>query len=489
MPKRLLRGVIDFGTGKPNEEELNLNYRRLIRSRFEWNNPDEQKIFSFIKDFVQANHESPSGDTIRDFFNRSNEITVIEKLEDVKAVEVHVRKNYEVLLKSLLEEQNQNKFRKLLQEVEEIVTKGKLVGKEKTVVKGFKDGVQYFNQKFYDLIPPEGTALTEGDVLQGASDAWAEYQTAKLNKDKAYGRFTGIEKIDVACHGIKPGELWIHAAATGELKTSFAMTWAYNLVTRYRANVLYVSLEMKYEHLRRLACSMHTSNGVFRAQGYTPLEYQKIRDGELSPEEEIFYQKALRDFETNPEYCKFNVWAPDRKVTIGDVRVYAELLHKTQDIGLVIIDHCALVKPTEKHRDYTIALNSIVEESKQLALHFNGGEGIPVLALFQINRQGKDSVDKQIGKDDEGVYRTSHLSYANEAERSADYVTTTYLNPDLRKQGVTIMANMKNRDNEPFGKFKARVDFKCRRLFTWDMEDQVDIGHSEVTQAELEMMM
>src|SRR4051812_28452876 len=114
MAKRLLRGVIDFGDGRLSVDNQNVNYQRLVRSGFEWHNPDERKLFEFIKEYVQENHEPPSAAILRDFFERANELTVTEKLLDVKAVEVYVRTHYDTLLKSLLEEQNQNKVRKLL---------------------------------------------------------------------------------------------------------------------------------------------------------------------------------------------------------------------------------------------------------------------------------------------------------------------------------------------------------------------------------------
>jgi replicative DNA helicase len=489
MPKRLLRGVIDFGDGRISEDNLSVNYQRISRSGFEWNNPDERKIFTFIKEYVQRNHETPSAAIIKDFFERANELTVTEKLLDVKAVEIYVRSHYESLLRDLLEEQNQNKVRKLLADVEEIATKGRIVGlgKDKKTIKGVKDGLQYFNEKIYEMIPPETNARTEGDVLTDAGEAWEEYQVAKVNKGKVYGRFTGIEQIDVACHGIKKGEMWVHAAAPGGLKTTFAMNWAYNLVTRYRANVLYVSLEMKYEHLRRLACALHTSNGAFLAQGYKPLDYRKIRDGELTDEEEAFYQLALKDFETNPEYCRFKVWAPDRDVTVQDIRVYAELLHKSMEIGLIIIDHGGLVSAAKSHKDYTIELNSVLRDTKKMALHFNGGEGIPICVLFQVNRQGKESVDKLSGTEDEGRYSMSHLAYANEAERSADYITTSYVNDGLKNQGAAVICNPKNRDNDPFKLSKVRVDYTCRRMLTWDAQDQIDMGHTEFSADMLEL--
>lgn len=423
MPKRLLRGVIDFGDNKISVEELNVNYKRLAASNYEWANIDERKLWTFIKGYFQNNHEAPSAALIHDWFERNNELTVTDKLTDLRSVEAYVRTHYATLLEQLAEDQNKQRVRKLLQEVEEIVTKGKIVNKE--TIKGVKAGLLYFNQKIYEAIPQESNAMTEGDVTQDANSQWMEFQEAKINKGKVYGRFTGIEKIDTVCHGVKPGEMWVHAAAPGQLKTTFALNWGYNLITRYRANVLYVSLEMKYQHLRKMVGVMHSTNGRFRAQGYKSLDYRKVRDGELqTAEEEAFYKTVLEDLEKNPEYHRFKVWAPDHDVTIGDIRVYAELMQKSMDVGLIVIDHGGLVKSSRPHKDYTIELNSVLREAKKLALHFNGGAGVPVLMLFQINRQGLDTVEKKKGTADEGRYGFSALSYANECMVAGTLVKT-----------------------------------------------------------------
>jgi intein/homing endonuclease len=914
MSKRLLRGIIDFGDAKLTIEQIDGNYRRLLRSGFEWHNPDETKIWTYVQEYVQQNLEPPDWASIRDYFERNNEITVVEKLADIKTVEAYTRSNYGTLLRTLREEQAQNKVRKLLRDVEEIITRGRVEGK--TQLKGVTHALQYFNQHVYEEVPRDHNIQIEGDIVHDTERVWTEYQDAKSQKDKAYGKFTGIDHIDKTCHGIKKGELWVHAAATGELKclagdttvfdhrtqrrrrlselyacgdlpvvsaiqnegaspvlvqtpashlvqngrreifelllvsgrrigatsnhkfltpfgweslsslkegdfvatpkvmravgarpyslsevklvgyligdgaigqcinftqqdgpilcdfvtclrdlgyiegepdyenpwfslnvpqggqrvpyvrvahglgdrwhrtvsplrllleqlglygtdsynkripseffgmsedlvaallgalwstngscctddyvrkdrinkdgtgakqsshiityssvcrelcediqslllrlgikstvtfvntkvedrpyrfwtvrivtnpskrlfcekvrivgkeakfsrllsrlpkidstpvpssllpdgrrikinghwryartasrnnptvtsdvaekfgvstgdiywdcvksvnsmgvemtydlsvpvhrtfvandiithnSSFAINWCYNLATRYRTHSLYVSLEMRYEHLRRLLAVMHTSNGKFTAQGRQPLDYRKVRDGDLTREEEAFYKEALHDLENNPEYHKIRVYSPDRKVGVDDIRVYAESVHRSMDVGLLVVDHSGLVKAARAHKDYTVEHNTVIVDAKLLALHFNGGTGLPVLLLHQINRQGKDAADKQEGTEKEGVYRFSNLSYANEAERSADYVTTTYLCDSLRAAGETIFCNLKNRDNDLFSKIKVKVDFaNARRLR--NLEGQESFNNKELTKEDLRLL-
>lgn len=300
---------------------------------------------------------------------------------------------------------------------------------------------------------------------------WKEYEQAKINKDKVWGKFSGLNEIDKVCHGIKKGELWVHAAFPGQLKTTLALNWCYNLVTRYKANVLYFSFEMPYEQIRLQVYVLHSANAKWKAMGYKPLDYRKVRDGDLSPEDEAFYQKVIEDFTNNPDYCHFEIKSPDRDFTIDDIRLEAELTHKQLEVGLIVLDHGQLIEARKgkKSKDYVIELNSVVRDAKKLALHFNHGEKIPVLMLFQINRQGYEEALKNNGK-----YKISALSYANEVEKSADTITTTYLGDegsDHRVNGTTYFCNLKNRDNPLFSPFLARVELSCRRIYNLNVTD------------------
>lgn len=142
-----------------------------------------------------------------------------------------------------------------------------------------------------------------------------------------------------------------------------------------------------------------------------PLDYSKIRDGELTPEEEEFYKLVIADFSTNPEYCRFEIFAPDRDVTIQDIKLEAEMVHRKMEIGLTIIDHGGNVEVRKSKRRTSTSeeANSVIRDAKMFALHFNGREGMAVLLLYQINRQGKEDADKN-----DGVYKLKALSYANE---------------------------------------------------------------------------
>jgi len=470
---RLLRSIIDFEDGKIDPEALSVNFRYLLGSNIQWNRPDDEQIFRFVKSYFEHNLPNlPSAQTVEDYFTKANNVEALERLKDIEGQPVYTYANYGFLLKQLLDDQNKVKMLKLLKDAQEVVSKGMEVqeGREKKIYRGTSDAHLFYSARAVDLLPREANTRTRGNLRVLTDNSWEAYLAAKHDKSKAYGKLTGINDIDKVCRGIKRGEMWVHAGFAGELKSTFALNWAYNLVTRFRANVFYVSLEMPLEQIQRIIHVLHSANGKFAAMGYEPLDYRKVRDGELSLEEEKFYDLVLNDFANNPEYARFEIWCPDRDVTLDDIRIEAELMHRQMEIGLLVIDHGGLVKPRRHNTNYTIELNSVLRDGKKLALHFNGGEGIPLLMLFQINRDGKDQADKA-----DGVYKMRALSYANEAERSADVITTTYLNQAHRQAGTTVCCNLKNRDNPLFDRTIVKVNFTCRRLKNFDVT-QVE-GH------------
>jgi replicative DNA helicase len=477
---KILRSVIDFGDGRISKDSANVNYLCLIDSELVWPREDDKRLLGFIRDFNNQNLEVPTARTIRDYFEKKNDIEVGLRLDDIAPAEVYTHAQFAHLLSEAVRQQKEMTFRAALKTAAEIVGHGIVVqeGREKTTLQGIDAAYEYVAKAAGELTTVSG-ARTRGDVRDDPPEAWKEYQEAERSGGKNWGAATGINEIDKVCHGCKRGELWIHAAFTGELKTTFALNVAYNLVTRYRTNVVYVSMEMPYEQLRRNIYAIHSASK--RWNGRAPLDYRKIRDGELSPEDKAFYEEVLTDFERNPEYCRLKVWAPDKNVTIDGIRTEVERYHREMDVGFLVLDHGGLIESSRKHKEYTIELNAVLRDAKKaLALRFNRGEGVPVFMLFQLNRKGKEAADKN-----GGVYRMDALSYSNEAERSADYITTTYLNDQHREAGTTLFCNLKNRDNPLFKPFLASMDFSCRRIQNFDPTKSTGSGMRVDTEDEL----
>ncbi len=490
--KRLLRSIIDI-KGAITQENLVFNFTKLMNAKIDWGRPDDEKVYKFVYQYFSTQLEMPALRTVKDYFERIDDIEVSERLKDIEAAEFYVRTNYSHLLTQILEEQNRLRAVALLKEAHDIITRGLEIEGERK--QGIRDGLTHFTSRMNDLIVPNFNARFRGDVRKDGEEMQKEYLNARLNKNKVWGRFTGIEEIDRACRGAKKGELWVHGAYPGELKTTFATNWCYNLITRYNTNVLYISLEMPYEQVRRNIYTLHAANEKWVDQGIQPpgyagLDYRKIRDGELTPDgeptsalEKFYLEQVIPDFNTNTNYCHFEVLNPEREMTMADIRMEAELLHRQEEIGFVVIDHGQWVEAAKgkKNKEYTIELNSVVRDAKRFAMRFNNNEGIPVLLLWQINRAGKDEAEKS---DPEGEYKLKAFTYSNEVEKTADVVTTTYLNKNHRENSTTRLSNPKNRDNPPFVPFDAHANLTTRRMYGVDKTVSTGAGMSIEDQAE-----
>jgi len=406
--KRLLRGIIAFDDKTPMHL-LVANFRRLRTSGYQWQ-PTDKQIFDFCADHLHRYMEMPSVRSLVDYYEVAHDTEALERLKDISSAQLYTDSGYARLLDDELEKQVRVKMRALVKETNEILERGLTFGEgqKKRRVQGPREALVHFTEKGHDLLPPVGNALTRGDLRDTVEWARERYHEAEINKSKVYGAFMGLNHVDTQCHGCKRGELWLHAAFPGELKTATALNWAYHLVTRYRHNVFYVNLEMKYEQVMTQVYVLHSSHAKW---GRPPLDYRKARDGELSPKDKDFYFEVLNDFESNPEYCRFELWCPDHNVTIQSTRTEAETLHRKMDVGMTFIDHGGIVTPPpdQKGKGTTEALNAVIRETKKFALHFNNGEGMAICMLFQINRLGKDDADKN-----EGRYKMKALSYANE---------------------------------------------------------------------------
>jgi hypothetical protein len=243
---------------------------------------------------------------------------------------------------------------------------------------------------------------------------------------------------------------------------------------------------MPYQQVRNIIYTMHTAHEDFaevRQQlGITSegLNYEKIRDGQLSPDEEKFLKEyVVPDLNgratvphNNPhslspkDYGSIHIEVadPDKSdFTVADLRSRSELIFSKTPFSSIFVDHAGLMASRKKYSSTTEKLNEVIRDLKRLAMSFNRGMGLAVICLFQISREGFKQAEKTGGR-----YNLTHLSYANECERSADIVTATYIDDDLRKIDRAIFQCLKSRDQKPFERTPVRVVFPCRRLVTDD---------------------
>ncbi len=475
--KELLRSVVRCS--QDNTEDLDKNCHLLITSSLEFPDSRHQAIWEYVRDFYQQHHHAPDMGILRQHYGAMSEQESLDQLAILEIMQPLKGGNFVKTIEHAAEARRKKLLHDKCQDAITITNTGLTVkrGKGQTQeLRGSHDAAGYLMESLHDVMRPALSSRLSGEVLSDGEGFKQHYLNRKNDPDANGGKACGIDQIDVAIRGARKGELWVHAAFTGHMKSSFMLTWAYNQAVYFGNAALIFSLEMPYDQVRNLLFAIHSAHEKFQARRIAlgiqqdtrfnkSLEYIKIRDGQLSPDEEdLLFNEVVPDFENNPNYGRIHIEVadPDKMdFTILDMKQRAETIAATTPFDLLFVDHAGLMGSRGKYGNTTDKLNEVLRDCKKLSLGFNRGAGIPVITLFQINREGFKMAEKNGGK-----YNLASLAYANEAERSADVVTATYISPEMRKAGYVNFQCLKSRDQGFFDDFSAQVDWNSRRLQT-----------------------
>jgi len=470
--KTLLRST--FRVDPSDDPTLFLrNAQALADSALGFNVPEEEVLWKWIQDFVSQYHHVPDISTLRGHFESVGQLPVVDRLDALAIERARTQGDFLKLMEVRIEERRLKMTTEILREASNIALTGVTIkeGRKELHLRGPIHALRYVVDKAPEVVAPSSGMRLSGNVTADGDSFSREYERVEADPLAGLGQLTGIEQMDNALKGSKRGELWTHSAFTGGLKSTFAINWHYNQAVFYKHSSILYSLEMPYPQVRRILMGIHTAHPKFEAERKKRgikrcLHYEKIRDGELTPEEkEFLFTVVVPDLEdpanmygnlhievSNPDKSDFN---------INDLRSKSELLfNKDPAIRMLTIDHVGLMSSRERYSNTTEKLNEIIRDAKKLAMNFNRGLGIAVNALFQISREGFKAAEKNGGR-----YNLTHLSYANEAERSSDIVTASYVDQELEDSNLVKFQCLKSRDNAKFKDFYAGVLWPCRRIY------------------------
>ena len=487
-----------FKTNGEKSELLFQNYLLIVDSGLGFEIIEDNHIWEFIRDFAQTYNSVPEVGTIRLFFQNENNTTVIDRIENLIAYTPIYGGDFQVRLEARAEERRIKQVHEMLNEANKINQIGLKVkdGRKERILKGPIEAIRHIVNNASVIVSPTLGARLFGEVTTDGDDFEKEYELRESDPLAGIGQFTGLAQMDTTLQGAKKFELWTHAAFTGGLKSTFMLNWAYNQSVFYGHSTLIFSIEMPYSQCRRILYAMHSLHPKFNAvrvklgiqkdpKVELGLLYKNVRDAQLGAKEKHFlFKYVIPDFNgldvvadltyedgtsmSPPNgYGKIHIEVtdPDKTdFTVADLRSKAELIYSKDPFTLICVDHAGLMQARNTRLGTTERLNEVMRDLKRTAMNFNRGAGMAVLALFQINREGFKSAEKNGGN-----YNLTHLSYANEAERSSDIVTTSFVNDQLRLANRVRFQCLKSRDDAPFEPFFARVEWSCRRVLTcWD---------------------
>lgn len=260
------------------------------------------------------------------------------------------------------------------------------------------------------------------------------------------------------------------AAYVKQGKTILTSNLAYSGVMQ-GLNGLFISLEMNFDEMRDMFYVLHGCHpDWYNHSKYKNLvgkiTYDKVIYGELSDMEQDFFNIIADDFSTRTDFGNLYLYQPTEALTPSKLEMIAyeynsQLKEVGKQLDFIVVDYVGLMAPDKNDRygDWNIDLNGIIKKLKNLALNFDTGRKIRMISPFQINRTGHKEAEKN-----DGQYKLSALSNANEAERSSDVVITTYMTEDMKKAGIIKIGCLAHRKGSEFSTFEAHIDFGTKHI-------------------------
>ena len=457
--RTLLKSVIDFTQDKKELNYIIENFHCLRDSNIRFDIDLHSKIHGFICDHAKKLVDVPSFNLLKIHFAEDKD--VVEELDKISKEDAIFASNFKSLLTDVYEEQQKKDLVTLLKETGQISETGK---KQKDgFIHGPKKAVEFFLHQSMNFLKTVSSIRTKGTLKGNSKEAYSDYIEVKTNK-KHDGLFTGLPSIDTVCKGIRNTELWLIMAYVSELKTTLAMNLAYTQAVEQGMDVKFISLEMPYRIVRDLLVCIHSANlNLWPGSKWDdvyPIKYDAVSEGTLSEREEEFFNFLCEDLDNNPEYGNLDIYQPEDGLTMGHLKAWAEIENRKKSFDALYLDYIELMKSETPSKEYTVDLNQRIKDLKQFALHFNDGRGLRIISAYQANRKGKEHADKN-----DGEYRLDALSYANEAERSADVIIYSYLNDELRENSLAKIGCLKNRSRPKFKQFKATTCLESRKIY------------------------
>ena len=452
-------------------DELIRNYKAFLSSRLTAEDPSYIKMLHMIEAHFRQYRELPAFELLAERAQADGDETVLANLKEIVTAQPYIKSDYLAVLKEKFEEQNKAEFHALIQRTYQAASSSLKINKKKEI-SGITQAIEYFageSRKFR----LNGAGAKTDSQIRSETDSTEVIEGHRQRKKEPFsnlGLFTFLDNIDGTLRGTKLGELMIIAAYVAQGKTTLAANLGYNGIWQ-GLNGMFVSMEMNFDEMRNMFYCLHTCNPQwYRHPQYRNLagkiSYEKVCYGELDGLEQEFFEASCQDFITKPDYGELILFQPTEHLTPSrlEMELYdrrAELAERGKTLDFVIIDYIGLMvqDKAERYGDFNIDLNNIIKKLKNLTINFDNGRGLRIITPFQVNRDGwKDAVKN------EGVYKLTALSNANEAERAADHVISLYWSDDMKKSGVVKITCLKNRKGGAFAPFEAHIDFSSKRV-------------------------
>ena len=265
----------------------------------------------------------------------------------------------------------------------------------------------------------QGVYLSEAVLIRESSEGSIQdsfEESIKAYKDTKHGLIkpglaTGFPTIDKLAGGLKPGELDVVLAGSSEGKSTFMLNIAHHVQTKLNKNVLFVSLELPKSQILRRYNSLDAC-----------LTCNKLRDGNLSPEEEELFKASL--IRSKNRLAKFYI-VDQPLCTAQHVHAKVSELSSQFNVDLIVVDYLGLMQSSRPTDQGWQDIGNIALELRRTARFFK----VPVLTAMQVNKESRKSKSAH--------YEQTDAALSGLVTFHADTVITLKTaNPEVLKTGT-----------------------------------------------------
>lgn len=323
--------------------------------------------------------------------------------------------DFKASISLILDEIKKRKLGEALTGSFEILTKGTTDEKTKELKEGANDAIDFLREKLADVEDVGSEQLPEFNIRTMKADILEKFY--EENSSSRIG--TGIRPLDeMTGGGVGLGELWLPMAGTGVGKSMICTNIAQHfMVTGH--NSIYFTTETLFRQIRQRIMVRHSREkkfGLHRGLSSRRIDDHRPSNPVLSEEEENTWLSVIDDFTGNASYGQLIVvQVPDStKISTLESKLYR--WHQQFPIDACFIDSPDMLYPEFRRSDERHNLNEVVNRCKSLAVGFDNGRGMRVIAPWQASRAGQTEAQNT------GRYTKTALSDTAMAEKRADLV-------------------------------------------------------------------
>lgn len=419
---------------------------------------EELNLFGIVYNLYTINDQAPSLELVKHYLDHEYESETKAELKDIVSEYEERRpdiKNFvtEADLSSLLHLKAQDKR---VFDFDEILSGTRLIAKHGVplksrskgttrTAKGVNDAIEYLTRNLSKLSDIEDDVKSSGDI-----DEEFLYDTYVKDGIVSSNIRCGIDKVDAGIT-FKRGQFNGVLGFTGQRKSGFCRTWAYNALLQ-GFNVYHVALEMSYVEECASYLIVHSKHPKF-GNRFPDISLNRYQNNELTKDEEFFlFKTVLHDFKSNVP-GKLFIDQP-KSSSWESIKANIKAKDIETSIDMLVIDYLTMCDVDKNNS--TEEMTNIIRDAKRMAREFRDGKGLLVVTPVQSNREGYDRVCKQKGEG-RGQWDARAVDTYSELYKSADNVLTVFLDDDLIADNKIIISSVKVRRGKPIRPFEAKI--------------------------------